>query len=244
MSIFLLFLVVAWIVLPRVAPLCEVIAVARGLSRVHARLLHPAKHLKEIVVALCHRLCLLPVGAPHVHAVPAHQHGARLRVRLHRGLHAVTQIPLLGRVLDDGHNELVVVLVPAAVRATNALDHLLVSDAKVLAAEQRRHHRMLRVRVDARARGTEIIGEEEEGGALALLQVQARRRQRNVLAGGRAHKHLDGEHALLLNARGRHVDLVAVWLKYTLEEAPKEHNSAYPWRIVMPPPVPVTQPRW
>mmetsp|Transcript_1231 Transcript_1231/g.1989 ORF Transcript_1231/g.1989 Transcript_1231/m.1989 type:complete len:257 (-) Transcript_1231:260-1030(-) len=119
----------------------------------------------------------------------------------------------MGGVFDDRDHQLVVVPV-----ADQPLDHLLVADAELLhpqlLAQQRGQHALHPVAVEHGAAAAELVGVHEERGAGGEL-VRARRAGDQPRVAQHAalevqHEEVLGGHALLLHARGRHVDAVAV----------------------------------
>lgn len=67
-------------------------------------------------------LGLLPCIAPHIEAVSPHQYGRRARVFLHRFVHAILEVLLEWRILDDrNHQFLVIAKVSAEFVVVNAL---------------------------------------------------------------------------------------------------------------------------
>lgn len=56
-----------------------------------------------------HGLGFFPWLAPHVHSVPANKDGARVGVLLHSLSHASFQVFLFWRILDNGHDQSVVI---------------------------------------------------------------------------------------------------------------------------------------
>ena len=117
-----------------------------------------------------HRLCLLPVVAPHVHAVAAHQDRGRPRVVAQRVRHRLLQVLLEQRVLDDRHHQLLVVHeIAVQLVVVDALDHLEMRAAELLARpEQRGHDGGRAVRVDYRPGAALLVREHKQWRALAL----------------------------------------------------------------------------
>lgn len=127
-------------------------------------------------------------------------------------LHALPQVLLVGRVLDDRNHERVQVAQrrPRPLDP-HPLDHLLVTDPELVPfPQQRRHHGVLRVRVDARARVAELVRVEEERRARTLLQGLVGRPAEEGPGGERDDKDVAGLNALFLDARWRDEDLLAV----------------------------------
>lgn len=156
----------------------------------------------------------MDIIAPDIDAMSADEDSISVRVLVHGFLEELGEVLLVGRVLDDGDAQRVVVaevprLLEAAAEALDLLDvvdleHLAVS---ALGLEQQRHqHRPLRVRVDAAPGAAPREGREEQRGALRGLAVRRRAHVRPVLEVGLLL--LQGQdvevvrlHQLLLHAR-------------------------------------------
>lgn len=131
--------------------------------------------------------------APYIDAMPADEDSIRIRVLVHGLLEELGEVLLMGRVLDDGDAQRVVVaqvpgLLEAAAEALDLLDVVDLEDLVVTAPlrlEQQRHqHGPLRVRVDAAPGAAPREGREEQRGALRGLAVRRRAHVRPVLEVG------------------------------------------------------------
>mmetsp|Transcript_45348 Transcript_45348/g.102428 ORF Transcript_45348/g.102428 Transcript_45348/m.102428 type:complete len:463 (+) Transcript_45348:1757-3145(+) len=187
---------------------------ARRRERVHREVEARAPHLDgppaQVVETLRLRLGMAPIVSPDVDSVPSDHDRGGLRVGFDRRRQQVGQVGLSRGVLDDGHDQLLVVAVSG-----DALDHLLVRHDELvrLRVQQRRHHHVARVRVQNCPRPADVEGVHEERRALGELErllfgVLLGRLEHG--AGGVQHVHHLGLQPLLHHARRGHEEAVAV----------------------------------
>lgn len=118
--------------------------------------------------------------APDVYAVPPHQDGIGIGILVHGLLEELREVFLVGRVLDYGDPQgIMVSQVPRLQTAPEALDLLDVVDAELAITpgtqrleEQRDEHRPLRVGVDAAAGPPLREGRQEQRRALRRLVLR------------------------------------------------------------------------
>lgn len=109
------------------------------------------------------------------------------------------------------------------------------------------------MRVDAAPRSAQIERVPEQRGARGFLEIERRPSEEDAIAvrGGGEGQHEDvrGQDAFFLHARGGDVDLISLGgggcrLAGGLVRAKKgQKGRTHPTRMLMPPPVPVTQPK-
>ena len=141
-----------------------------------SQLSHLDGQLEQVIQTLAHGFRLVDVLAPHIDAMPPHQHGKGIRELLHGLLHELGQILLVRRVLDDGDAQRIMVaqvplLAEAAAEALDLLDVVDLKDAARRGAgcslkEERDEDGPLRMSVNAAAGVAAGESSEEERGAL------------------------------------------------------------------------------
>mmetsp|Transcript_12599 Transcript_12599/g.29582 ORF Transcript_12599/g.29582 Transcript_12599/m.29582 type:complete len:251 (+) Transcript_12599:138-890(+) len=171
---------------------------------------HVYRDLDEVLVALRLRLGLLPAVAPHEGAVPPHDDAVRVGELLHGLLHRRREVALEVGIVDDGHDEgLVVAVRDLGRRLLDAFDHLHVGDLKrrgVLGEHHGNQHHVARVRVHAGGGVAEQVGVVEEGRAVGQLELvgvgAAGALEDLALVLGVEDEEVVGMDALLLDAAG------------------------------------------
>lgn len=128
------------------------------------------------------------------------------------------------------------------------LDHFEVGATERFAwPEECGHYSMLGMGVNAGGGIAMSVGEHEERGALAFLKSLDFGWQLQILAVYVLHKQILRFHALFLYARGRYVDLITAKCAFNVRRQLLRYLGPTLYTclclMVMPPPVPVTQPR-
>lgn len=171
-------------------------------------------------------LCLVNIIAPDVNTMSSNQHGIRVGMFLHGSLQVLSQILLVGSILNNGDSQRIVISQVARLghALAKTLDLLNVVNLKdlVLAGtlgleEQRHQHSPLGVGVDAAAGVAACEGGEEEGSALRGFVDGGRAEVDSALKGG----FLCGEgedvdvrvlHEFLLDAGGGEIHEVTAYV--------------------------------
>lgn len=184
------------------------------------------QHCKKLDLPLTHGLGLVDVVSPNVDAMSPNKDGIGVRVLLHGLLEELGEVLLMRSVLDDRNAQRIVVVQVALllVAAAEPLDLLNVVDLEdlilfgTLALQDQGHqHRPVRVGVDAAPGSALGEGGHEKGCALRgpasrrLVQVDAVLGVR--LLRNREHEEVRTLHELLLHARRRDPDKIAVGTK-------------------------------
>lgn len=106
--------------------------------------------------------------------------------------------------------------------------------------------------VNAAPRSTQIERVPEQGGARGLLEIERWSSEEDAItvrSGKGQHEDVGGQDAFFLHARGGYVDLISWgqafgWLAGGLHACERARTKpTHPTRMLMPPPVPVTQPK-
>src|SRR6266852_2297458 len=102
------------------------------------------------------------------------------------------------------------------------------------------------MRVDTTPRSMQIERVPEQGSARGFLEIERWSSEEDAIAvrsGKRQHEDVRGQNAFFLHSRGGYVDLIS-WGQDLAGDLPYERTrTTHPTRMLMPPPVPVTQPK-
>jgi hypothetical protein len=105
--------------------------------------------------------------------------------------------------------------------------------------------------VNAAPRSTQIERVPEQGSARGFLEIERWSSEEDAItvrSGKGQHEDVRGQDAFFLHARGGYVDLIS-WGQtkkkrcHLVYMRMNKDNSTHPTRTLMPPPVPVTQPK-
>lgn len=121
---------------------------------------------------------------------------------------------------------------------------------KVTLPQQRRHHRILRMRMNTTPRVPLIERVPKQRRTRRFLEVLFRTTEKDAIGVWRRggglwegqDEHVRGFDTFFLNARRCDVDFVPGYMDRLEIDGELEETRAHPTRIQIPPPVPVTQP--
>lgn len=139
------------------------------------------------------------------------EHCLRSGILLNRTSHLVLQILLKGRILDNWHNQfLIVAQVPLQLVIVDALDHLQVRTTKDFAWPKESGHNCVRgMCMDNCPRITMAISQNEKGRALALGELLVLWGLLQVLTVDVLDEQVIRDYSLLLHTGWRNVNLIA-----------------------------------